>query len=654
MPEVDDETRKIFAEASLLSYNDFTIQGSSEALTNLNNLGWEQVDINKDGTIDNGDYYTSTSGFSGVAYKNANGEIVIAYTGTNNLPDWVPNDIGIALDLVPEEYQEALAFYNMIQHDYQGAKITVTGHSLGGALAQLVGAATGADAVTFNSPGVAHLLNDLNLSTSDEYSNITNYSLGNDILNTLNIAGGFKKIGSNYIIPSTGKAPIAAHNDFEHLKNNIAIPQNEWEKRNEKACELLKGLGLPVAINLACRGAINDLLHLDGVQSYYLNKGKDILQVAASLFMQATNTIRIRIDPLLVDLDGDGIETTALNNGVYFDHDKNGYAQNSARVGSLKLVAWFWAVNFLRIFDKYYILKYENSFGRNRSVKKNIIEEYIKNGQNKLAVENYEQSADLSSFSSDIHNEIGKIYVNNEEYELAIDCFERAIKLSNQYYKGYNNIGICYKYLEKTKSAIDSYKKAIDIKPDFSAAYNNLATIYMENKKYDLAITHYKKALDLNPNDEMTYKYLGICYQNTYDYKLALESYLKSQSLKENKYDVELYQNMGICSLKLKDYELALEYFGKALIIAPDNAYILNNIGIVYSCKKEHDIAINYFKKALNLKNSFLFNKNLIREYCGKYLLFLFLILLIDIICIFLVNKNEILFYMRHLINKFN
>jgi tetratricopeptide (TPR) repeat protein len=57
---------------------------------------------------------------------------------------------------------------------------------------------------------------------------------------------------------------------------------------------------------------------------------------------------------------------------------------------------------------------------------------------------------------------------------------------------------------------------------------------------------------------------------------------------------------MGICSLKLKDYELALEYFGKALIIAPDNAYILNNIGIVYSCKKEHDIAINYFKKALN------------------------------------------------------
>jgi hypothetical protein len=39
----------------------------------------------------------------------------------------------------------------------------------------------------------------------------------------------------------------------------------------------------------------------------------------------------------------------------------------------------------------------------------------------------------------------------------------------------------------------------------------------------------------------MTYKYLGICYQNTYDYKLALESYLKSQSLKENKYDVGIY-----------------------------------------------------------------------------------------------------------------
>ena len=39
-------------------------------------------------------------------------------------------------------------------------------------------------------------------------------------------------------------------------------------------------------------------------------------------------------DPLLVDLDGDGIETTTLQNGTYFDHDKNGFAQESAWVGA--------------------------------------------------------------------------------------------------------------------------------------------------------------------------------------------------------------------------------------------------------------------------------------------------------------------------------
>ncbi len=30
--------------------------------------------------------------------------------------------------------------------------------------------------------------------------------------------------------------------------------------------------------------------------------------------------------PLVVDLDGDGVETTTVENGVYFDQDNNGFA----------------------------------------------------------------------------------------------------------------------------------------------------------------------------------------------------------------------------------------------------------------------------------------------------------------------------------------
>jgi hypothetical protein len=41
-----------------------------------------------------------------------------------------------------------------------------------------------------------------------------------------------------------------------------------------------------------------------------------------------------RVDPLVLDLDGDGIETTDLSNGAFFDHDGNGLAELSSWVSN--------------------------------------------------------------------------------------------------------------------------------------------------------------------------------------------------------------------------------------------------------------------------------------------------------------------------------
>jgi hypothetical protein len=37
---------------------------------------------------------------------------------------------------------------------------------------------------------------------------------------------------------------------------------------------------------------------------------------------------------LVLDLDGDGVETTSLNGGSYFDHDANGFAEQTGWVSS--------------------------------------------------------------------------------------------------------------------------------------------------------------------------------------------------------------------------------------------------------------------------------------------------------------------------------
>ena len=47
----------------------------------------------------------------------------------------------------------------------------------------------------------------------------------------------------------------------------------------------------------------------------------------------AFTTAHKQASPLALDLDGDGVETTTVESGVYFDHDDNGFAEKSGWVG---------------------------------------------------------------------------------------------------------------------------------------------------------------------------------------------------------------------------------------------------------------------------------------------------------------------------------
>lgn len=52
------------------------------------------------------------------------------------------------------------------------------------------------------------------------------------------------------------------------------------------------------------------------------------------LFTTATSLLAPRGDPLILDLDGDGTETIGVTGGAYFDHDANGFAEQTGWAGS--------------------------------------------------------------------------------------------------------------------------------------------------------------------------------------------------------------------------------------------------------------------------------------------------------------------------------
>jgi hypothetical protein len=89
-------------------------------------LNWTGIDWEPDGF----------DGFSAGAFRNqTTNEIVIAYTGTNDLPDKFSWLAGSSL-LAPQIF-EAVRYYAKIAKRYEGSDapptITFTGHSLGGA-----------------------------------------------------------------------------------------------------------------------------------------------------------------------------------------------------------------------------------------------------------------------------------------------------------------------------------------------------------------------------------------------------------------------------------------------------------------------------------------------------------------------------------------
>ena len=61
----------------------------------------------------------------------------------------------------------------------------------------------------------------------------------------------------------------------------------------------------------------------------YENKLREVALGTKGSFITATDTR----SPLVIDLDGDGVETTTVESGVYFDHDDNGFAEKSGWVG---------------------------------------------------------------------------------------------------------------------------------------------------------------------------------------------------------------------------------------------------------------------------------------------------------------------------------
>ena len=135
--------------------------------------GWDivKVDTNK------------KTGYYAEVYKKGK-EVAIIYRGTDvdiykgikeTTRDF-GNDLRMGGMLEPKQTADAKGTFQAIKQEYPSSNIVLSGHSLGGSLAQLVSAETGTKAVTFNAFGTVKILSQKGYSQADQrLLNITNY-----------------------------------------------------------------------------------------------------------------------------------------------------------------------------------------------------------------------------------------------------------------------------------------------------------------------------------------------------------------------------------------------------------------------------------------------------------------------------------------------
>lgn len=128
--------------------------------------------------------YSNNNGFYSCIYHNQN-EIIIVYRSSDDKNDWLDSNKSMFEGHMPSQAYNALQVYDKINKSFkdQNIKLTVVGYSLGGSLAQIVGALRGVEAITFNAYGTKNLLSpNLNYNTDK----IINYCCVGDIITNIN------------------------------------------------------------------------------------------------------------------------------------------------------------------------------------------------------------------------------------------------------------------------------------------------------------------------------------------------------------------------------------------------------------------------------------------------------------------------------------
>ncbi len=220
-----------------------------------------------------------------------NDNIVIAFAGTNSPMDIFHSDAAMGLKLLPIQHKEALRIYEQVREQYPNVKIILTGHSLGGSLAQIVGAIHDVETVTFNAYGTKDLIKSDMTIYPDK---ITNYVNLNDY--EIITKNTHNQIGTCYSISS--KVGATNNHDAEEmlpLRSRKKFDQQKYGRSQGKQAREVH------TSSAGCTGSYP-------VSSYTRSDGTKVDGYTRTCYVHGGNVLRGYSGKALKDMSADDID----------------------------------------------------------------------------------------------------------------------------------------------------------------------------------------------------------------------------------------------------------------------------------------------------------------------------------------------------------
>ena len=203
------------------------------------------------------------------------------------------------------------------------------------------------------------------------------------------------------------------------------------------------------------------------------------------------------------------------------------------------------------------------------------------------------------------YRDLGITYGNLGYFDKAGEYIKKAFeyrdRLSDK--ERYLIEGDFYSRSEETfRNAIEAYKKVIELYPDVWIAYNNLGAIYNGLEEWDEAEKMFKVLVDRK--EENIYPFLNLAY--VYQAKGMFDKAMATLELYQNNfgYAAWIHQSIAANHFFQGKLDLALAELEKALLLKPDDFYLVRDGGNYYYISGKFLEAEREYRNLLNMNQA--------------------------------------------------